>query len=102
MPCPPLCSTLFPYTTLFRSELGAAVDVYMSLGEEQLLLRVLSLLEREDESVLLTLAADEPGAISWAYLPAGGNDITLFQLPVKCEGSNTTVANVSLISYVLF
>lgn len=80
------------------TELGAAVDVYMSLGEEQLLLRVLSLLEREDESVLLTLAADEPGAIGWAYLPAGGNAITLIQLPVKSEGSSTPVAKVTLKS----
>src|SRR5699024_12456310 len=82
---PPPSPSMIPYTTLFRS-----------LGEEQLLLRVLSLLEREDESVLLTLAADEPGAIGWAYLPAGGNAITLIQLPVESEGSSTPVAKVTL------
>lgn len=77
---------------------AAEADVYMSLSEEQLLLRVLSLLEREDESVLLALATEESGAIGWAYMPAGGSGITLIQLPVESESSNTPVAKVTLKS----
>lgn len=77
---------------------AAEADISMSLSEEQLLLRVLSLLERDDESVLLSLATEEPGAIGWAYMPATSNAVTLIQLPVESEGSSTPVAKVTLKS----
>lgn len=72
-------------------------EVFMSLDEEQLLLRLISLLEREEESVLIELSADEPGAVGWAYLPQGGQKVVLIQLPMDSE-SSTPVAKVTLKS----
>lgn len=77
---------------------AAEAEVYISLSEEQLLLRVFNLLEREHESVILALASDEPGAIGWAYMPAGGDEIMLIQLPVENESNSTPVAKVTLKS----
>lgn len=74
------------------------VQVHMSLSEGQLLLRLLSLLEREGESLLFSVDADEPGAVGWVYMPASGDEIVLIQLPVESESSSTPAAKVTLKS----
>lgn len=74
------------------------VEVYMSLSEGQFLLRLLSLLERQSESVLFSVGSDEPGTVGWVYIPAGGAEIVLIQLPAESESSRTPVAKVTLKS----
>src|SRR5690348_17540037 len=90
LPCP-LGSSLFPYTTLFRSELtGTARDVVLAAS-------VLGTRFRRD--VLAGLAGLEPGELAGAL--AAGRDTSLLQLAEDRKSTRLNSSHPS-ISYAVF
>ncbi|HLR17194.1 MAG TPA: phosphatidylserine/phosphatidylglycerophosphate/cardiolipin synthase family protein [Alcanivoracaceae bacterium] len=90
-------------TTTDNEKEAEGVAVLSTMNEQELLLRALAMLEHKNKSRLLEMAPDNPGAIGWVYLPAGGEKAVFIIQPKEHEENSGPALSVALrsLSYVV-
>lgn len=74
------------------------VAIFSTMNEQALMLRSLSVFENKNKSRLFAVLPDDPGAIGWVYLPAGGEEVVFIRSPQEAESSGTPILKVTLRS----
>lgn len=74
------------------------VAVFSTMNEQALMLRTLAMFENKTKSRLFEVLPEDPGAIGWVYLPAGGEEVVFIRSPQEAEDSSTPVLKVTLRS----